>query len=88
MVEQKLKQALARLKEALEETAPDDIQSKELVEKLVTHLKEKSQTLSHPYERAQILHMLNEKMLHFETSHPRITGILEEIIGILTRMGI
>lgn len=88
MPDQKLKEALLRLKEAIRETAPDDIQSRELLNKLGDHLKTKSNTSRQTEERSQLLKILDEKVIYFESTHPVVSGILEEIIGILTRMGI
>ncbi len=88
MPEQKLKQALAKLKEALVEVEPSDTQSRELLKKLIDHLEEKSKNPRQPEERSQMLKMLDEKIVYFETKHPVVSNILEEMVGILTRMGI
>lgn len=89
MPEQKLKEALLKLKEALsEEVKPNDTQSKELLKKLIDYLEKRTKTSHHPEENSQLLIMLKEKIIYFETKHPLISNTLEEIIGILTRMGI
>lgn len=88
MPEQKLKEAILKLKEALVEVEPNDTQSRDLLKQLIDHLEEKSKTPRHPEAQSQMLKMLNEKIVYFETKHPIVSNTLEEIVGILTRLGI
>lgn len=88
MPEQKLKEALLKLKEALSEVEPNDTQSRDLLKQLIDRLEEKSKTPRHPEAQSQMLQMAKEKIVYFETKHPLVSNILEEIVGILTRMGI
>lgn len=88
MPDQKLKEPLLRLKQALKEIEPADKETRDLLKKLISHLEAKSNTQHQAQEQKQLLKMLKEEVVYFENAHPVIGSTIEEIIGILTRMGI
>jgi hypothetical protein len=88
MPDQKLKEPLLRLKEALKEIDPADAETRDLLKKLIGHLEEKENTSHQAQEHKQLLKILKEKVVYFENVHPVVGGTIEEIIGILSRMGI
>jgi hypothetical protein len=88
MPDKKLKEPLLRLKEALKEIEPADTETRDLLKKLITRLEAKVSEPHEAREHKQLLDLLKEKVVYFENEHPVIGSTLEEIIGILTRMGI
>lgn len=88
MPDQELKKPLLRLKEALKDIEPVDAETRELLGKLIEHLEAKSVTPPQGEEHKQLLKLLKEKVVYFENAHPVVGSTLEEIIAILSRMGI
>ncbi len=88
MPEQKLKNAILQLEEALKGLKPTDGESRKRLQHLIELLKEKLNAPQPNQGQVQLLETLKEKTVYFENAHPLIGRILGEIIGILTRMGI
>ena len=88
MPDQGLKAPLLKLKEALKEIGPADAETRDMLKELIARLEAKSNTPRHGQEHEELLESLKEKVVHFENAYPVVGSTLEEIIGILTRMGI
>ncbi len=88
MLDPKLAEALRKLKDALNGAKLNDSQSKERLKELVVFIEEKLDARSGKEGRSQLRQALETKVVDFESSHPAISRILEEIIDILTKLGI
>lgn len=84
----KLQETLKALREEIDNLSADEQESKarleELVEKLQLKLERPDDTVYHQ----SLTEGLSESLTYFEVSHPRITGVLNEIMMTLSNMGI
>ncbi len=85
---EKLQETLKALREEIDNLSADDQESKarleELVEKLELKLERPDDTVHHQ----SLTEGLSESLTYFEVSHPRITGVLNDIMMTLSNMGI
>lgn len=87
MSNQKLNEALLKLKKALQGADLKDNESRESLKAIVALIEEKLKAPAKDKEHSQLLQALEERAVYFENSHPLISRTLEEIIDILTKMG-
>ncbi len=85
---EKLQETLKALREEIDNLSIEEKESKarleELVEKLELKLERPEDTIHHQ----SLTDGLSESLTYFEVSHPRITGVLNEIMMTLSNMGI
>ena len=88
MANPKLDETLLKLKTALKGTEITDGQSRKSLEELVILIEKKLNASPQSSEHAQLLQALQERVVYFENSYPVVSRTLEEIIDILTKMGL
>ena len=88
MSKQKLKEALLRLKEALNEMDPGDAESRDLLLELSDAIEEKIIKPQAPGKHTQLQEKLKQQAVYFKVQHPLISSALDEIADVLTHLGI
>lgn len=87
--ESRLTEALETLRAEIDGLDDNDSESREKLERLFIDLEER---LKQPQDTGSndndITDQLKESMLHFETSHPALTGILNDIMIKLSSIGV
>ena len=85
---EKLQETLKALREEINNLSIEEKESKarleELIEKLELKLERPEDTIHHE----SLTDGISESLTYFEVSHPRITGVLNEIMMTLSNMGI
>ena len=87
MPENQLRQELEKLRTEAA-NADNDHESVVRLQTLITEIEKK---LAHPEDTDQhdtLVSEIKESINHFETEHPRATGILNDIMVVLSNMGI
>ncbi len=87
MPENQLRQELEKLRSEAANTENDP----ESVQRLQTLITEIEKKLAHPEDTDHhntLVSEIRESINHFETEHPRATGILNDIMVVLSNMGI
>ena len=89
MTEHQINAALDELRKEIEQLPTDDPSVKERLTDLVGNIE---LSLSAPIDDKELqddlIEEMREAVTHFEVEHPRITGILGEILMTLSNMGI
>lgn len=88
MAEKELKEALDKLVVELEAIDQSDTESREMLKQLVDSIQLKLSAPDNQEDHDKLLGKLKEETVRFESKHPLISGILEEIVAILVRLGI
>lgn len=86
MSEQKLNNALDELRGEAERI--DDEETKERLTSLLDNIEQNVDYPSAGDEHDDLVEEVKEAITHFEVEHPRITGILGEVLMTLSNMGI
>lgn len=86
MTEQKISDALDELRKEGEQL--DNPESKELLDSLMENIGQNIDYTATLDEHQDLVEDVKDAITHFEVEHPRITGILNEIIMALSNMGI
>jgi uncharacterized protein YpuA (DUF1002 family) len=86
MTEEKLNTALGELRKEGEQL--DNPESKERLSSLVDNIEQNLDYSSLGDEQHDIVEDVKDAITHFEVEHPRITGILNDIIMALSNSGI
>lgn len=86
MTEQKINDALGELRKEGEQL--DNPEQKELLESLLENIEQNVDYSGTVDEHQDLVEDVKDAITHFEVEHPRITGILNEIIMALGNMGI
>ncbi|UTW44792.1 DUF4404 family protein [bacterium SCSIO 12696] len=89
MTDEELKQQIAELRVALEEASQTDIHVKDmlglLMEDIVRLTSENDQAQS---DSQQVQSQLSQQAADFDAQHPRISGLLRQLMDQLAKMGI
>ena len=86
--ETKLTQAIETLRAEIDALGDNDTESRAKLERLLMDLEDR---LTQPRDTGNdkdLTDQLKESMLHFETSHPALTGILNDIMIKLSSIGV
>jgi hypothetical protein len=87
-MDQDLRKALRELRAELERASGADPEECAKLERLIDAIEHK---LDHPEQHEEdysLVERAKESIEHFEVSHPRATGILNDIMMMLSNMGI
>ncbi len=85
---QKLQETLQALREEINKLRPDDRESKDRLEQLVRKLELKLDRPDDTTHHHSLTEGLSDTLTYFEVSHPRITGVLNDLMMTLSNMGI
>jgi len=86
--EKRLEESLSRLRSEIKDLHVGDDQTKQRLERLVQDIE---QTLASPKDtgaRATLGERWKSSILGFEVSHPRLAGVMNEVLEALSNMGI
>jgi len=86
MSEQKINDALGALRDEGERL--ESPEAKERISSLVENIEQKVDFSGLSDEHQDLVEDVKEAITHFEVEHPRVTGILNEIIMALSNSGI
>jgi len=84
----KLDESLEQLRAEIEALKPGDESSKQRLDQLVRELEQKLTNPDDSEVHEDVTEQLENSILQFEVSHPRLTGILNDIMVKLGNMGI
>ncbi len=84
----KLEDTLAALRNEVANLPEEDKHSKEKLNALILNLEKKLASPDNAENHQTLTEGLADSLTHFEVSHPRITGILNDIMMTLSNMGI
>ena len=85
---EKLQETLAALRKEIEKLSVDDKESKARLEQLIHKLELKLERPDDTAHHQSLTDGLSESLTYFEVSHPRITGVLNDLMMTLSNMGI
>lgn len=88
MADQKLKDALGRLKGAVNSLDPADSDSRELLKELAAEIEVKLNQKPSAGTKADLQETLRDRAAQFKVRHPLISNLLDEISDVLTHLGI
>ena len=83
----RLTEAVETLRSEIDSLEADDTESRQKLESLLKDLEARLQ-LPPETDDGDLVDQLKESMLHFETSHPALTGILNDIMIKLSSIGV
>jgi len=86
MPEQKINEALGELRKEGEQL--ESPESKELLTSLVDNIEQNVDFSGLPEDHQDLVEDVKDAIAHFEVEHPRITGILNDVIMALRNIGI
>lgn len=85
---EQLEETLAALRTEVSKLPDQDLDSKQKLEALIHSLEKKLESPDDTEYHESLSEGLSDSLTHFEVSHPRITGILNEVMMALSNMGI
>ncbi len=85
---EKLQETLDALRKEIDKLAPDERESKDRLEQLVRKLELKLDRPDDTNHHQSLTDGLSDSLTYFEVSHPRITGVLNDLMMTLSNMGI
>jgi uncharacterized protein YpuA (DUF1002 family) len=85
MTEQKINEALGALRK---EGELDNAEAKDRLTSLVENIEQNLDYTGFGEEHQDLVEDVKDAITHFEVEHPRITGILNDIMMTLSNMGI
>ncbi len=88
MADQKLKDALGRLKGAVNSLDPADSDSRELLKELAAAIEVKLNQNPSAVTKGDLQETLRDRAAQFKVRHPLISNLLDEISDVLTHLGI
>jgi hypothetical protein len=88
MTEQQLNEALGELRKEIEQLEIGDQAAKERLASLLENIEQNLDFSGDIEAHQDMIEEMREALTHFEVEHPRITGILGEIMMALSNMGI
>ncbi len=88
MSENKLRDDIEKLRDEIKTLSTDEDISKEKLENLLQEIESGLETDSQNNRQPELLAGLKESVGHFETEHPRVTAIINDIMVTLSNMGI
>ena len=86
MTEQKITEALGELRKEGERL--DNLESKELLSSLVENIEQNVDYAGAGEEHQDLVKDVGDAIVHFEVEHPRITGLLNDVMMALSNIGI
>ncbi len=86
--ETRLSEAIETLRSEINTLDVDDNDSREKLESLLKDLENRLNQPRDTDSDGDLTDQLKESMLHFETSHPALTGILNDIMIKLSSIGV
>ena len=86
--ESRLSEALETLRAEIDALDENDSESRAKLEQLLMDLEERLKQPRDTGNDNDLADQLKESMLHFETSHPALTGILNDIMIKLSSIGV
>lgn len=84
----KLEDTLVQLRNEIANLPAEDRESKQKLDALVRNLEQKLASPDNMEHHEFLADGISDSITHFEVSHPRITGILNDIMMTLSNMGI
>jgi predicted transcriptional regulator len=88
MTEQKLNDALGELRKEIERLEIDNRATKERLATLVENIEQRIESSGGGEEHHDLVEEMKDAITHFEVEHPRITGIINDIMMTLSNAGI
>ncbi len=85
---EQLEKTLAALRSEVSKLADLDIESKRKLEALIQNLETKLESPDDIEHHHSLTEGMSDMLTHFEVSHPRLTGILNDVMMALSNMGI
>lgn len=85
---ERINEALKELRAEIKNLQTDQVEKKEKLEKLVEKLEKKLESPENAEHHHNLVEHLKESIAHFEVEHPRITGIINDLMVTLSNMGI
>ena len=86
--ESRLIEAVETLRAEIDELDENDLESREKLDQLLRDLEDRLKQPRDSGDNRDLTDQLKESMLHFETSHPSLTGILNDIMVKLSSIGV
>ena len=87
-MDRKLEQTLTNLRNEVSRLPEQDLESKQKLELLIQTLERKLGSPDDLDYHNSLTKTVSDTVSHFEVSHPRITGILNDVMMTLSNMGI
>lgn len=88
MTEQKINDALAQLRKEIERLEIGNRAAKERLTSLVESIEERVEASGGGEEHQYLVDEMKDAITHFEVEHPRITGIINDLMMTLSSAGI
>ena len=86
--ESRLIEAVETLRAEIDELDENDLESREKLDRLLQDLEDRLKQPQDSGDNKDLTDQLKESMLHFETSPPSLTGILNDIMVKLSSIGV
>jgi hypothetical protein len=86
--ESRLTEAVETLRAEIDALDENDTESREKLDRLLQGLEDRLKQPQETGNDKDLTDQLKESMLHFETSHPTLTGILNDIMVKLSSIGV
>lgn len=83
-----LHEPLEQLRAEIKKLGEDDVAIKRRMKRLVADLERKLEASEDSGHEPQLIEHLRQNVERFEVEHPRLTGVLNQIMGSLSNMGI
>lgn len=88
MTEKNITQALTELRAQIDQLATSNAATREKLQGLLTELEDNFHSLEGSEHHIHLIGDLKEAISEFEVEHPRLTGILNDIMVALSNLGI
>ncbi len=88
MTEQRINDALGELRKEIEQLEIGNQAAKERLASLVENIEQRLESSGESEEHHALVEEMRDAITHFEVEHPRITGIINDIMMALSNLGI
>lgn len=88
MTDKNIAQSLADLRTQIDQLAASNTAAREKLEGLLSDLEDNIHSLEDSEHQVHLVGDLREAIAEFEVEHPRLTGILNDIMVALSNLGI
>ena len=88
MTDKQLREDLEKLRQEVNELTENDFSAREKLNALIGDIETRLETSGEETDDESLFDQIKEAISHFETEHPRATGILNDIMVTLSNMGI
>lgn len=88
MSQEELKKSLDKLRAELAELGENKVETRERLGQLVAELEDQLKEVAETDDTESLVELLRKRVEYYETGHPRITRILNDIMMTLSNMGI